>query len=196
MITQPDFFSLASRDSINSYADTCRKRFSNLEVSYGKDRPNGYIAMHQNYKLPDGSTGEEQTMLKSVEILKDIEDVIYKAKGSKPVISKRVKEFLSNSDSPKAKMLLSKITELERRIAPLGDEEETALIAMVDEYTRWAYVGQALKDLPKFKKTATDKFLVAPQELLDKGLGFNQLKPYVKAIADANKMFKEAQQIG
>ncbi len=196
MITQPDFFCMATRDSINSLATTARKKYSKLSVDYGKDRANGYIAMHQNYKLPDGSTGEEQTMLKSVEILKDIEDVIYKAKGSKPVISKRVREFLSNSDSPKAKMLLSKITELERRIAPLGDEKETALVAMVDEYTRWAYVGQALKDLPKFRKTATDKFLVAPQELLDKGLGFNQLKPYVKAIADANKMFKEAQPIG
>ena len=149
--------------------------------------------MHQSYRLPDGSTGEEQVMLKSVELLKDIEDVIYKAKGNKSIISKRVKEFLENSDTPKAKMLLSKITELERRIAPLGDENETALVAMVDDYTRWAYVGQALKDLPKFKKTATEQFLVAPKELLARGLGFNQLKPYVKAIADANKMFKDAQ---
>lgn len=193
MITQPDFFCMATRDSINSLATTARKKYSKLSVDYGKDRANGYIAMHQNYRLPDGSTGEDQTILKSVEILKDIEDVIYKAKGNKSVISKRVKDFLEASDSPKAKELLKKITELERRLKPLGNEKETALIAMVDEYTRWAYIGQALKDLPKFAKTATDKFLVAPKELLERGLGFNQLKPYVKAIADANKMFKEAQ---
>ena len=191
-----DYFSYAWESDIKKLAEACREKNPDLVVEYGKDRPNGYQAIHLNYTLADDkkSKGECQIMGVDIEELKDaVEDAIYKAKCGKKVVPPRVIDFLEKSDDPKAKLLLEKVTDLLNRLKPLSEKEkEAALIAMMTDYTRWAYIGQRLKAILPYNRKVSESFLVAPQEILDRGLGFNQLKPLVKAASDAKKMYKKA----
>lgn len=172
-MTKPDFFSYAASEDIATLAGIARKRFSGLDVNFGRDLPNGYQAMHINVELPDGSIAEIQIMGRDVEIFKDLlEDDVYKRRCLKKV----------------------KYQPLHERLAPLVDENEKELQAAHVDYTRWVYIGQRLKAPKKYTSKIAEKFLTAPQSILDRGLGYNQIthlgheaREYEKALKKAKK---------
>lgn len=152
-LCKADYFSYADSKDIRSLADVCRTKFPDLVVKAGQDLPNGYQALHVSVILPDGSKAELQIIGRDVEVLKSIEDYVYKAKCHKKI----------------------KNAALAERLTPLGNDAETVLHSEHINYTRWAYIGQRLKDQQPFNKKTSEKFLTAPKSILDRGLGYNQL---------------------
>jgi len=164
MRLNPDYLSYADSRDVSEFAEVCREFYPDLRVVNGQDLPNGYPAIHVGITLPDGSKDELQIMDRYVETFKDlVEDDVYKAKGNKTVRHARMKE----------------------RLKPLGDPEEKELMGRYVPYTRWTYIGQRLKALlwkpMEYNKKVSEQFLVAPKEILDRGLGFNQLAILARA---------------
>lgn len=152
-MTKPDYFSYADPKDIRSLAEAARSTYPDLVVKAGQDLPNGYQAMHVSIILPDGSKAELQIIGRDVEVLKSIEDYVYKAKCHKKVKKQALAE----------------------RLKPIGDENEAALQAEHINYTRGAYIAQRLKGQQPYNHKTSEKFLVAPKSILARGLGYNQL---------------------
>lgn len=180
-----DFFSYAAPNDIQEFKRICRGRFRNLEFSEN-DSPVGYQAIHLRVSLPNGYTGEIQIMGRDVEAFKEFEDVYYKAKGGKidkdryPETAKRLSclaPLKSDGDTP-----ISEAEKLEWQF-----RQDT-----MQDYTFWTYIGQRLKGEKGYKSKVSEKFLVAPQYLLDQGLGFNQMAPVIRADRAAYKAAQKA----
>lgn len=167
------FFDYAAPSDMNEFKRICRTRCRELDFQE-HDLPSGYQAIHLRVSLPNGYTGEIQLMGRDVERFKDIEDVYYKAKCGKldadkyPETSKRLASL-----APLKPQRGKEITEAERR------EWEFRQDAMQD-YTYWSYIAQRLKGAKGFETKVSEKFLVAPDYLLNQGLGFNQMLPVIK----------------
>lgn len=158
-ISKPGFFSYADDKDIMELAKIARTTYPDLEPKYCNDLPNGYQALHINMLLPDNSRFELQIIGRDVEKLKEIEDYVYKAKCNKKVRNDALAEVLK----------------------PLGDKKEGQLRSEHVNYTRNAYIGQRLKGQQSYKSKTSERFLVAPKSILDRGLGYNQLLQVYKA---------------
>ena len=170
-MAKPDFFSYAASEDIAALAEISRKRYPDLAVNFGTDLPNGYQALHMNIELPDGTVGEIQIMGRDVEKFKDLlEDDVYKRRCLKTV----------------------KYAPLHERLAPLVAEGEKELQVAHVDYTRWVYIGQRLKAPKKFSTKASEKFLTAPQMILDRGLGYNQITHLGREAREYEKTLKSA----
>lgn len=171
MMARPEFFNYADGKDFAEFVETCRGTYPNISSNSGKNLPNGYQAIHVNFILPDGSTGELQIMGRDIEYVKDlIEDAVYKKKCNKKVAYEP----------------------LDKRLAPLADKNETELQNKHVEYTRWMYIGERLKAPESFTHKARDRYLSAPKEILARGLGYNQLAPLCRAAKNAAKAEKAA----
>ena len=166
---RPEFFNYADGKDLAEFVEVCRKTYPDVSANSGKDLANGYQAIHVNFILPDGSTGELQIMGRDIENFKDLlEDAVYKKKCHKKVDYEPLNE----------------------RLAPLGDKNEKELQRRHSEYTRWTYIGERLKAPESFARRARDKFLTAPKDILARGLGYNQLTPLARAAKRAENAKK------
>lgn len=168
---RPEFFNYADGKDFAEFVEVCRKTYPDVSANSGKDLPNGYQAIHVNFILPDGSTGELQIMGRDIENFKDLlEDAVYKKKCNKHV----------------------DYEPLDERLAPLADKNEKELQRRHAEYTRWTYIGERLKAPESFARRARDKFLTAPKDILARGLGYNQLTPLARAAKRDARIKREA----
>jgi len=135
------------------FAKACR-----IETPVFKSLKTGYPAIHLGIMTPEGYKAELQIMGCNVEALKEIEDIYYKAKCGKHIPD-----------------------ELAERFTPLMPKTSVPEVQdLMVKYTRDAYLFERLKADKRFNSRVDTEFLVAPQELLDLGLGFNQTAPLIR----------------
>lgn len=139
---------------LNPFEKLCRSKKPNDFRRTDKSIPSGYTAVHLSVRLPDGFRGEIQIMGADVQMVKELEDFMYKVKNKKA--------------------LLPKYRPIEERLAPLSDVENTALQLATNAHTQEQYLAARLKEPKHTKSSRGAKFLPAPN-YLDKRFDFNEL---------------------
>ncbi len=121
-------------------AITKKQGISALES--GTVKNSGYHAVHVCFRLENGFYGELQIMGEKMEKIKELEDVIYKISGNKPVDEKFAQVQKAYDEHVRG-----------------GSKE-----ALLSEYTRRAYNAERLKELGKYTGFKDTEFLPLPEK--------------------------------
>ncbi len=134
-------------------AITKKQGISALES--GTVKNSGYHAVHVIFQLENGFYGELQIMGEKMVKIKELEDIIYKISGNKPVdekfaqVQKAYDEYIR------------------------GNSDKDALLR---DYTRKAYNAERLKELHKYPRCEDTEFLPLPKKsFLPEIFDFNNL---------------------